>query len=121
MCTTIAAHGTDKKQTEKKLEDEKGQPVVYMTEEEVKAMLDKLSSTDKAALKNIQDQILNWPKQVFDEVKAYREFIINSRKAAKEKYEKLSEAAKEAMRIEESMKTLLSTDALNTLATIKIQ
>lgn len=114
--TTISA---DKDSTENKHTAEKKK--IILTVDELQNILDKFTAEDKKTMKGIQDQITSWPENVFTEIRAYREFVISSRKKAEEKYKTLSEEAKEAINIEKDLKSKLSPEALKTLNEVGLQ
>ncbi|MCH9753962.1 MAG: hypothetical protein K0T99_03585 [Alphaproteobacteria bacterium] len=54
-------------------------------------------------------------------MRSYNEFIILVTNQAKERYNKLSSAAKQALEAEKALKESLSSDALKTLSTIHVE
>lgn len=91
-----------------------------LNKEDVLPILDKLSAEDKKNIEAIQKQILSWPKETFEEVKTYREFVIAAHKKAEDMYNALSPEAKEAISIEAKIKEKLSPDSIKLLEQIRI-
>lgn len=94
---------------------------ILLTSDELQNILDKFTVSDKKVLKEIQNQIVNWPQNLFEEVRDYREFVISARSKAEKKYAALSPEAKEAINIEKTLKTKLSPGALKLLHDVELQ
>ena len=97
------------------------QDKTLITDENVQQILNKFSDGDKQVLKQIQDQISTWPREVFEEIRAYKTFVIEARKKAEALYSALSPEAKEAMKIEQTLKDKLSPNAVAVLGSIELQ
>jgi len=97
------------------------QDKILLTEENIQQVLNKLTDTDKQVLKQIQDQISTWPREVFEEIRAYKTFVIEARKKAEALYSALSPEAKEAMKIEQDLKGKLSPNAVTVLGNVDLQ
>lgn len=88
--------------------------------DQLQSMIDKLPEKDKNTLSAIKTQIATWPPIVFEEISAYREFVINSRKIAQQKYESLSAEAKSALESEKQLKAQLSPQTIQTLEALDV-
>ncbi|NRA73572.1 MAG: hypothetical protein HRU36_02350 [Rickettsiales bacterium] len=88
--------------------------------DQLKEIIDSLPEQDKKTLVTIRKQISTWPKEVFDEISDYREFIINSRNIAQQKYELLSQEAKKALETERHLKSKLSQSTIKTLENLEV-
>lgn len=88
--------------------------------DQLQSMIDKLPEKDKNTLSAIKTQIATWPPAVFEEISAYREFVINARKIAQQKYESLSAEAKAALESEKQLKAQLSPETIQTLEALDV-
>lgn len=96
--------------------------ILQLSLEEAEVLLsDSLSATDKSAIEKIKSQMSAWPKDVIDELRNYRQFVIDAQREAIRRYAKLSPVAKEAIRLEERMRQSLSPQALQLLDSIRIK
>jgi hypothetical protein len=89
--------------------------------DQLQKIIDSLPAEDKRTISAIKAQIATWPKEVFDEITAYREFVINSRKIAKQKYLLLSPEAKSALEAEVQIKAGLSPSTASTLENLQVE
>lgn len=88
--------------------------------DQLQAMIDKLPENDKKTLSAIKTQIATWSPEIFEEISAYREFVINSRKIAQQKYESLSPEAKSALESEKQLKAQLSQETIQALEALDV-
>ena len=88
--------------------------------DQLKEIIDSLPSQDKKIITSIRKQIATWPREVFDEISDYREFIISARKVAQQKYDLLSPEAKSALESEKHLKSKLSKNTVATLESLEV-
>ncbi len=105
---------------EQKAEQLLEQKPLIVTDKQLEEIIDKLPATDKATITNIQKEIADWPKSVFQEISNYREFVMTARKIAAEKYTNLSPEARQALEKEKSLKAELSPATLKLLETVQL-
>ena len=89
--------------------------------DQLQEIIDDLPAKDKRIITSVKVQISTWPKEVFDEISEYREFVISSRKFAKQKYELLSPEAKTALETEKQLKARLSPETANILESLEVK
>ena len=89
--------------------------------DQLQEIIDDLPAKDKRIITSVKVQISTWPKEVFDEISEYREFVISSRKVAKQKYELLSPEAKTALETEKQLKARLSPETANILESLEVK
>ena len=88
--------------------------------DQLKEIIDSFPEKDRKIITTIRKQITTWPKEVFDEISDYREFIISARKVAQQKYDLLSPEAKSALETERHLKSKLSTNTVRTLESLEV-
>jgi len=89
--------------------------------DQVQEIIDSLPEQDKRIISAVRVQISTWPKEVFDEISAYREFVISARNIAKQKYTMLSPEAKNALETEKQLKAKLSPSTAQTLEGLEVK
>jgi hypothetical protein len=89
--------------------------------DQLQKVIDSLPEEDRRTISAIRAQISTWPKEVFDEISAYREFVISSRKVAKQKYTLLSQEAKSALETERQLKIKLSPQTAQILESLEVK
>ena len=109
-----------KQETKAKTKKVKATKKTIVGVDELKKIIDSLPEKDRKIISAIKKQISTWPKEVFDEISDYREFIISSRNIAQYKYSLLSPEAKSALETERHLKAKLSQDTVRTLETLKV-
>ena len=107
------------KKTTSKTEEKPGYRMI--TEVELQGIIEKLPEKDKAIIHEIQTKIADWPDEVFQEVRSYNEFMMLVTNQAKDRYKKLSPAARQALDAEKNLKKNLSSSALETLSTLHVE
>jgi hypothetical protein len=89
--------------------------------DQLQKIIDSFPEDDRRTIKAVKVQIATWPKEIFDEISAYREFVISSRRVAKQKYSLLSQEAKSALETERQLKQKLSPDTARTLENLEVR
>ena len=114
---------TKKDSTEKddKASTEDVEKKIVVTANDLQKVLERFTPEDKKVIKRIQDQIITWSEDIFTEIRAYREFVIDARKKAEKQYNTLSPEAKQAITIEKDLKSKLSPGALKVLNGVELQ
>lgn len=105
----------------KKIQTDAQNNYKMITESQLQGMVDTLSKKDKTVINQMQSRIAGWPDEIFQEVRSYNEFIVLVTKQAKERYKKLSSAAREALEAEKDLKKNLSPEALELLSTLHVE
>jgi hypothetical protein len=95
--------------------------VTFVDIDQLQKVIDSLPEEDRRTISAIRVQIATWPKEVFDEISAYREFVISSRKVAKQKYALLSQEAKSALETERQLKIKLSPQTAQILESLEVK
>lgn len=88
--------------------------------DQLHTIMDKLPPNDKNVLSAIKTQIATWSPEIFEEISSYREFVINSRKIAQQKYESLSSEAKTALETEKKLKAQLTQETVKALEALDV-
>lgn len=88
--------------------------------DQLQVIMDKFPDNDKNILGAIKTQIATWPPEIFEEISSYREFVINARKIAQQKYESLSQEAKMALETEKKLKSQLTEDTTRGLEALDV-
>ena len=107
-------------------EDKKIKPIVLIKKtvvnaEQLQKIISSLPEKEKKIISAIKAQITTWPKEVFDEISSYREFVIGARKIAKQKYAFLSQEARRALETEKQLKEKLSPSTIKTLENLEVK
>ena len=89
--------------------------------DQLQKIIDSFPEEDRRTIKAIKVQIATWPKEVFDEISSYREFVISARRIAKQKYTLLSPEAKSALETERQLKQKLSPATAKILEELEIK
>jgi DNA-binding phage protein len=116
---TLKPKGNSKIKETTKTEVKPGYRMI--TEVELQNIVEQLPEKDKGIIHEMQNKIANWPDEVFQEVRAYNEFMMLVTNQAKEKYKNLSPSARQALEAESNLKKNLSSTALDTLSTIHVE
>lgn len=95
--------------------------VTFVDIDQLQKVIDSLPEEDRRTISAIRVQIATWPREVFDEISAYREFVISSRKVAKQKYALLSQEAKSALETERQLKIKLSPQTAQILESLEVK
>jgi hypothetical protein len=95
--------------------------MTFVDIDQLQKVIDSLPEEDRRTISAIRAQITTWPREVFDEISAYREFVISSRKVAKQKYALLSQEAKSALETERQLKIKLSPQTARILESLEVK
>ena len=110
-------NGKEENKKKKRVKKVKSRPISV---EELQKIMDGLPEQDRKIVGSVRTQIAAWPRKVFEEISAYREFVINARNIAKRKYASLSPEAKSALETEKELKSRLSPTTMKILEELEV-